>query len=578
MSVLFEGLYKSYYDKMVLVNISGRISAGEKIGFIGSNGIGKTTLSKIIAGVETPDMGSIEYTPHKALIVYLQQYPNFDPGVSVYEELYKTVSNHPGGYEPIDTIVKKMLQQIEINESLWDQKATTLSGGEKTKLMLCKVLTRDFDLLILDEPTNHLDIDSAASLEKIIKRIKQSVIIISHNRYLLDRVADRIWELTGTGLKTYKGNYSAYKIQKENEVKHIAKEYEKQQLRIKQLNQAIRGRRNWLASAQKNSDYKNAAKTQASAIKTKEKELARLLSNKIEKPRQFPVPAFDLINKYLVQSNKLSPVIIRANQLSKAYGGNVVLQDLFFAIGRSEKVALMGENGAGKTTLLKILCGVDHGFQGQLSLDPTLKIGYFSQEFEDLNANTTILDNVVTSEKSIEEDIRTLLACLLFRKNDVFKKIKGLSMGEKSRVAFARLILSGANFLVLDEPTNYLDIAAKEKIEEVLEQYAGGILFVSHDIYFVQRIATKIFLLEHGSLKCYEGNYDYYLQKRKDECTQNNVQLDLITIRNRILQLECDLAFIGGKLNDRLSGEEKKSLNEDYIRKAQELKALRQLM
>jgi ATP-binding cassette subfamily F protein 3 len=465
---------------------------------------------------------------------------------------------------------------MEIHESWWGRPATSLSGGEKTKLMLCKVLVRDFDLLILDEPTNHLDIESAASLEKSIKQIKQSVLIISHSRYLLDRVADRIWELTAAGLKSYKGNYSAYKTQKENEDKRTAKEYEKQQLRIEQLNQTIRERRTWLASAQKNSDYKNAAKTQASAIKAKEKELARLLSNKIEKPRQVPLPAFDFI-KFPVESNKLSPVIIRANRLFKAYGDNIVLRDLSFTIGRGEKVALLGENGAGKTTLLKILCGVDRDFQGQLSLDHALKIGYFSQELEELNPEQTILENVVATNKSTE-DIRTLLACLLFRKNDVFKKIKGLSMGEKSRVAFARLILSGANFLVLDEPTNYLDIAAREKIEQVLEQYAGGILFVSHDLYFVQRIACKIMLLEHASLKYYDGNYDYYLQKRENDYKINTDQLDFIAIHNSILQLECDLAFIDGKLNHRLSEDEKQSLNQEYIRKIQELKQLRQLL
>jgi ATP-binding cassette subfamily F protein 3 len=443
--------------------------------------------------------------------------------------------------------------------------------------MLCKVLTRDFHLLILDEPTNHLDIGSAALLEKTLKQIKQSVLIISHNRYLLDQVADRIWELTAAGLKSYKGNYSAYKIQKENEDKHTAKEYEKQQLRIEQLNQTIRERRNWLASAQKNSDYKNVAKTQASAIKAKEKELARLLSQKKEKLRQVPLPAFDFINKFHGESNKLPPVIIRANRLFKAYGDNVVLQDLSFTIGRGEKVALLGENGAGKTTLLKILCGVDRDFQGQLFLDHALKIGYFSQEIEELNPKQTILENVVTTNKSTE-DIRTLLASLLFRKNDVFKKIEGLSMGEKSRVAFARLILSGANFLVLDEPTNYLDITAREKIEEVLEKYAGGILFVSHDLYFVQRIACKIIRLEQASLRYYDGNYDYYLQRRKNECTSNNDQLDFITIHNRIVQLECELAFVGGKLNDRLNENKKESLNLEYLRKAQELKQLRQLL
>jgi ATP-binding cassette subfamily F protein 3 len=575
MSVLFEGLSKSYHGKTVLANISGGISNGEKIGFIGSNGVGKTTLSKILVGEETPDRGNIEYMPHNALIIYLQQSPDFQPGTSVYEELYQTVSQNSDGDQPIDTIVKKSLNQMEIHEPLWERPAISLSGGEKTKLMLCKVLARDFDLLILDEPTNHLDIESAALLEKALKQIKQSVLIITHNRYLLDRVADQIWELTATGFKSYKGNYSAYKVQRENEDHHAAKEYEKQQLRIEQLNRAIHERRKWLASAQKNSDYKNAAKTQASAIKAKEKELARLLSKKLEKPWQVPLPAFDLINQFQGKSNKLSPVIIRANRLFKAYGGNVVLRDLSFTIGRGDKVALLGENGAGKTTLLKILCSVDHDFQGQISLDPALKIGYFSQEFEGLNPEQTILENVITANKATE-DIRTLLACLLFRKNDVFKKIKGLSMGEKSRVAFAKLVLSGANFLVLDEPTNYLDIAAREKIEAVLEQYAGGILFVSHDLYFVQRIACKIMLLEQASLKYYDGNYDYYLQKRENENKINTDPKDFIVIRNRILQLECELAFIGGKLNDRLSENEKESFNQEFIKKAQELKELRQ--
>lgn len=577
MSLIFDGLYKSYHDKMVLANISGKIGCGEKIGFIGGNGVGKTALSRILAGIEFPDKGNIEYTPRNALIIYLRQSPDFQPGTSVYEELYQAVSKNYGVNESVDTIIKKSLNQMEIPESFWEKQATSLSGGEKTKLMLCKVLTRDFDLLILDEPTNHLDLDSAASLEKTIKRIKQSVLIISHNRYLLDRVADRIWELTSMGLKFYKGNYSAYKKQKENEDKHIIKEYEKQQLRIEQLNQAICNRRNWLARAQRNSDYKNAAKTHASVIKAKEKELARLLNNKIEKPRQVPLPAFDFINKFHVRRNKLSPVIIRASKLSKSFGDHAIFHDLSFTISRGDKIALLGNNGAGKTTLLRIICGIDQCFQGELSQDSALKIGYFSQEFEALDPDGTILDNVGTGNKT-PEDIRTFLACLLFRKHDVFKKIRQLSMGERSRVAFARLILSGANFLVLDEPTNYLDVSAREKIEEVLEQYAGGILFVSHDIYFVQRIAAKLMLLENGSLKFYNDNYDYYLSKRKNEYSENSGGIDLINIRNRILKLECDLAFIGGKLNGKLSDSDKKTLNEDYLRKAHEVNELRQLL
>ncbi len=408
MKLMFEGLGKSYHGKMVLPNISGAIYEGEKIGLIGANGIGKTTLARILAAEESADKGQINCAPPEALIIYLQQSPDFRPKISVYEELYNAVGKNACINEPVDTTVKKMLNEMEIPESLWEK------------------------------------------------------------------------------------------------------------------------------------------------------------------------PAFDFINKFQAQGNKLSPVIIRGHQIFKSYGDHDVLREISFTINRSEKVALLGENGAGKTTLLRIICGLDHAFDGELSLDPALKIGYFSQEFETLNAGGTILDNMEYAHKS-EEDIRTLLARFLFKKNDVFKKISQLSMGEKSRVALARLIFSGANFLVLDEPTNYLDIYATEKIEEVLEQYAGGILFVSHDNYLVQRIASKIIVLEHGALRCYAGDYDYYLEKRKDEGIAAGNEVDLISMRSHILQLECELAFMGGRLNEKLEDDEKRKLSELYLRTAYKLNELRRL-
>jgi ATPase subunit of ABC transporter with duplicated ATPase domains len=576
----FEGLGKSYHGKTVLKNISGRINRGEKIGLIGVNGIGKTTLARLLTGEEAPDCGTIKYASPLPNIIYLPQYPVFAPGISLYEELYQTVVKSSNGEEDLDALVKKTLNQAGLQQALWENEADKLSGGEKTKLMLCKILIRDFDLLLLDEPTNHLDMESSAWLEKTIGKLNKTVLIISHNRYLLDSVVDKIWELTSRGLKIYKGNYSAYKAQKKIELKNAVKEYEKQQLRIKHLRQIINKKKNRLVSTTHKeagqSDFcRGKAKKQAVTIKTKEKELERLEKNRVEKPLRAVSPAFDIINKSII-NEKLPPIIIKANNLSKKYKDKLVFQNVSFNFHRRDKVALIGENGAGKTTLLKIICGIDKDYQGSLVLNPSLKIGYFSQEFEGLNPQNTVLDNVMT-ENIASNEARLLLAALLFRKNDVFKPIGGLSMGEKCRVVFAKLVLSGANLLVLDEPTNYLDILSKEKIEEVLEDFEGSLLFVSHDKYLVKRIATKVMKLESGYLKYFNGGYDYYLEKTQKGQKANELGLDHTKLRDRILRLECELAYLGSRLNERLNEHEKEYLSEEFLAKAKELNDYRNL-
>ena len=238
---------------------------------------------------------------------------------------------------------------------------------------------------------------------------------------------------------------------------------------------------------------------------------------------------------------------------------------------------MLGENGVGKTTLLKIICGLDKDFCGNLKIHPSVKIGFFAQERDNLNSEATVLDDVLLEGNTVEET-RLLLAGLLFRGDDVFKKIRNLSMGEKGRVAFAKLILSGANLLVLDEATNYMDIVSKEKIEEVLEEFRGSIIFVSHDRYFIRRLANKVFTIENRKLYCFEGNYDYYLAKRKDQQAQKEIGTDYRTVAENIKRLELELAFLSGKLDETVDEEEKEKLNERFLAVARELNKNRELL
>jgi ATP-binding cassette subfamily F protein 3 len=577
MQLDFQGLNKSFHGQKVLDNISGKINRGEKIGFIGANGIGKTTLARILAGEETPDTGIIKYSPPSPEIFYLEQYPVFTPGITPYQELYQTVLKYSKSKENPDTLVKKSLNQAGIREKLWTQEAGSLSGGEKTKLMLAKVLVRDCDFLILDEPTNHLDMESSAWLEEIVQKMHKTVLVISHDRYFLDKIADKIWELTARGLKCYDGNYSSYKTQKEKELKNAQRDYEKQQARIKHLKETINEMKNRYASAHKaagqNDFYRAKAKKHAGAFKAKETELKRLEKNLVEMPKRPRSPAFEIINKNVLNT-KLPPVLIQAENLMKKYGEKVVFQNVSFNLRRGEKVALVGGNGTGKTTLLKIICDIDREYQGSLKVNPSLHMGYFAQELEVLDHQASILDNVLTEQISVQE-ARILLANLLFPGDDVFKKVAVLSMGEKCRVAFAKLILSGANLLVLDEPTNHLDIISKEKIEEVLEEFGGSVLLVSHDRYLVQRIAHKIMQLEEGQLKYYDGGYDYYLSKSRKEEKQRSAGIDDMDIINHIRRLEYELAYLGGKLSEKLDEEEKARLNEEFLAKAKELNSYR---
>lgn len=585
MNLSFSGLSKGYEGKIILENIKGQITDGDKIGLIGANGVGKTTLVKILTGGEERDAGEISYSPTYIKTLYLPQNPKFDKGLSVYEDIVKFLfqwarNNNSNHVDDIDVLAKTALNRVGLGEEMWSRQAINLSGGEKTKLVLSRMFVCNFDFLVLDEPTNHLDMESYEWLEDFIKSLDKPMLIVSHDRFFLDNVVNTIWELTPSELKVYQGNYTNYKLQKEIETKNITKEYHKQQTKIQQLKAVISDRENWYHKAHKSAgqnDYLRArAKKHASTLKAKKTQLERLEKEKIEKPRKEISPAFDVINKNIM-GRKFPRFLIQGKNISKSFGENQVLKDISFNVERGDRIAVIGANGSGKTTLLKTICGIYDDYSGSLKINPSVNIGYFSQELENLDYEATILDDVLKEGATLQET-RLLLACLLFRGNAVFKKIGNLSMGEKGRVAFAKLILSGANLLVLDEPTNYMDIQSKEKVEEALEEFQGSIIFVSHDRYFINRLANRIFLIDNKKLSVFEGNYEYYLSKSRKGKIEQEKEKQHRDIAESIMKMELELAYLGGKLDQTIDEEEKEELNRRYLEVARKLNQKRRQM
>jgi ATPase subunit of ABC transporter with duplicated ATPase domains len=559
MNLTFQALSKSYRDKLIFSEISGKLGEGERIGLVGSNGVGKTTLAKILSGKEIPDQGQINFNS-SGKIAFVEQLEDFSTESTVYNEVFQAAG---GRKEEVSLAFAKM----GLGEELWQRMAHTLSGGEKTKLSLCKVMVQNFDLLILDEPTNHLDLQSLGVFEEYLMSLDKPTVVISHDRFFLERIATTIWELTMGRLRVYPGNYTAYKMQKEIELKYQRREYYKQEQEIEHLKQEISQRSNWFRGAHRaagqNDFYRAKAKKHASRTKAKKRELARLEENKLEKLKCEVAPAFELINKQ--PAERLPKHLIGVRDLTKSYGERVVFQDLTLDLLRGDRIAIIGPNGAGKSTLLKAIAGIEEA-DGTISTSPQVKLGYLPQELDHLHPEHTILEEVVAGDLA---RARQLLASLMFRGELVEKKISALSMGEKARVAFAKLILSDANVLLLDEPTNYLDIISREKIEDVLDQFQGSIIFVSHDRYSIRRLATKIAVAKERSFKLYRGGYDYYLEKSQEKET---AAVDFGQLKAEISRLECHLAFLGGRLST-CQEDEKEQLDQEFKSAARKLRA-----
>lgn len=557
-----EKLAKSYNIKKVLENISFLINEGDKAGIIGVNGVGKSTLLNILAGIDRDFEGGIFYDDKGISIFYGTQELQYEPEETALEYVLQRC-----GIEEADKdkkgLVLKLLKELGYQEHDLHKKCHELSGGMKTKLMLASAAYMEPQLLILDEPNNHLDMQQLGQLEEQLKRFRGTMLMVSHDRKLLNNVCTKIIEISAEQCKTYKGSYDDYVRQKEVEWKEEQNKYENYVRERESLIQSVRQRRQWYEAAHKaagqNDFWRSKAKKQARVMKAKERALEKLESNMVEKPRDV-----QKVNMSMTEAASAAVILARVESLNKSYGKNSVLEDVNLIIRNKERYCLLGANGSGKSTLLNLIAGVDEHYSGQIKLNPSATVGYYRQLHENLNLDNEILEEIVDAGVSANE-ARLLLGSFLIRGSDVFKKLSQLSVGERSRVSILKTILQKADILLLDEPTNHLDIYTREIFEEALLQFDGAILFVSHDRYFIEKIATKVLALDRGKLVEYPGDFAYYLEKSSVSKQNTNAT------ENR-MRLETELSYINGRLADpRLEPEQKQELELQYFAICKEL-------
>jgi len=571
----FNQLGQSFGAFDVFVNASGSIEPGARVGLVGPNGIGKTTLLLLLTGLEKPYTGTINRA-EGLRIGYLRQeavQAFHDSTHSIWEEMLRPFAGVQamedqlralelamssendsarldailteygalqerfeaiGGYD-FEIRIKSTLEGLGFSADAYDTPLNILSGGQKTRALLARLLLERPDLLILDEPTNHLDMRAVEWLEHTLRNWQGSLLIVSHDRYFLDVVADTIWEMSRAGIEIYRGNYSAYLYQRQERWDRAEKVYEQEMERLfKELDyikknidrdatnpQAVgrlrRLSRELVAIQQMGLlAYTNTKKwidTGIGGVRPYTRYEAEDVLKSMRSPNIRP-PKLALRMKSTYRSGDL---VLRAYDLNIGFPGKPLFALEKLTLTRGETAALIGGNGTGKTTLLKTLMGEYSQLSGEIVLGAGLKIGYFAQAHDGLNLENTVLDELMRHKPMGVGEARNFLAQYLFRADDVFKKVGMLSGGERGKLALAILALQGANFLLLDEPTNHLDIPAQEVLQEVLDQFEGTILLVSHDRYLIDRLATQIWALDDGELRVYKGAYKEYVEARDAE-------------------------------------------------------------
>lgn len=538
-----QNICKAFHEETVLSNISFHIEDYEKAAIVGINGAGKTTLLRIIVGELPADEGIVTLSKGKTM-GYLAQNQAVNSQNTIYEELLSvkadviameeqlrqtehamkeasgkeledlmdtyTRLNHAfelsNGYAYKSEIIG-VLKGLGFAEEDFAKPITTLSGGQKTRVALGRLLLQKPDLIILDEPTNHLDLNSIAWLETYLLNYKGAVILVSHDRYFLDKIAEKVIEIDQSKATAFIGNYSAYAAKKEQLRIAAWNAYQKQQQEIRHQEEVIEK----LKSFNREKSIKRA--------ESREKML-----DKIEVLNK-PTSARSDIHMTLTPRCTSGNDVLHIEGLSKSFGQQKLFDNLSMDLKRGEHVAIIGDNGTGKTTILKIINDLLPADAGSVTLGTNVHIGYYDQEHHVLHMEKTLFEEISDAYPALTNtEIRNTLAAFLFTGEDVYKKIENLSGGERGRVSLAKLMLSESNFLILDEPTNHLDIASKEILEDAINSYEGTVLYVSHDRYFINRTATRILDLTCGQLIGYLGNYDYYLEK-KETLEQNLLRM-----------------------------------------------------
>lgn len=577
-----HGINKAFGEEIIVKDGSFHIEDHEKAALVGPNGAGKSTIFKIIAGELPSDGGSVILTKGKTM-GYLAQHQDMNTDRSIYEEVRTakadiiameqkirqlelemkdlsgdSLEDHMDSYNRLTAAFERengyayeseltgVLKGLGFQEEEFTKPVNTLSGGQKTRVSLGKLLLTKPDILLLDEPTNHLDLNSITWLETYILNYPGAVLIVSHDRYFLNRIVTKVIEIENGKLMTYSGNYTDYSQKKQQIREARIKEYLNQQQEIKHQEAVIEK----LRSFNREKSIKRA--------ESREKMLEKI------KPVEKPIET----NKDF--QLKLEPATISGNDvltvehLSKAFPPQTLFSDISFEIKRGEHVAIIGDNGTGKTTLLKILNQVLPADNGTFTLGTNVQIGYYDQEHHVLHMEKTIFEEISDDYPTLTNtQIRNMLAAFLFTGDDVFKRISDLSGGERGRVSLAKLMLSEANFLILDEPTNHLDITSKEILEKALNNYTGTLLYVSHDRYFINQTATRILDLTHHTFVNYIGNYDYYLEKKEELTAAYTENIDMTS----------DSSTDSGEVSaSKLSWQEQKELQAKERKRQNELK------
>ncbi len=543
-SISCENINMTFGSEEVIKKVSFALNEGERLGIVGVNGAGKTTLFRIITGEYTQTEGNV-YIAKDKIIGVLAQESAFEESGTVLSEtmlakgsliemekelefLRREIENgnnsianryaalhdrftKEGGFE-FRGRVKGTLKHMGFDESMWDTRISKLSGGQKTRLAMVRLILREPDIMLLDEPTNHLDTYSVEWLEEFLRSYKKTVLIISHDRYFLDRTATKILEIENGKSHIYNGNYTQYVEQKKTDREIQERHYKNQQKEIARIESYIEQQRRW--NRERN----------IIAAESRQKLLDKMV--RVERPESLP----ESIRLHFNTSSESGNDVLKAKGLSKAYGTLRLFSDVSFEIHKREHVFITGQNGCGKSTLIKILAEKLRADAGLMEYGYNVKVGYYDQENQELNEDNTVLDELWNSYANLTQtEVRNALALFLFKGDDISKRVSMLSGGEKARLTLCKLILSKMNLLILDEPTNHLDINSREALENALLDFDGTIIAVSHDRYFLSKLATRILNFENGKVSDFLGTFEEFCRYKKNLQQVDNAEIKIET-------------------------------------------------